>query len=285
MYIGIAGMLPKDITEIDKSVVDRVREAGFTGVSCRFSDPENISMSQLEYIKKTLIEGGVRPVQSITHYESIVSSNNKQRSEGIRVMQFMCSLTRRLGADNLYIRPGSMSPTGDWYAHPLNRHPSTYERLVDSLKQISAAAETEGILLAIEGHVLSPLYNGEVIKTAIQDVGSDTLRFNMDPVNFIGDIPESFDTTSAINKLFDLLGEYTICGHAKDFFIQDKLVVHLEETIIGEGILDQHTFVKRFEEFCPDGHILIEHLPDEDIPKAKSAIDSVAKDLGITWLQ
>ena len=242
-------------------------------------------MSQLEYIKKTLIEGGVRPVQSITHYESIVSSNNKQRSEGIRVMQFMCALTRRLGADNLYIRPGSMSPTGDWYAHPLNRHPSTYERLVDSLKQISAAAETEGILLAIEGHVLSPLYNGEVIKTAIQDVGSDTLRFNMDPVNFIGDIPESFDTTSAINKLFDLLGEYTICGHAKDFFIQDKLVVHLEETIIGEGILDQHTFVKRFEEFCPDGHILIEHLPDEDIPKAKSAIDSVAKDLGITWLQ
>ena len=285
MYIGIAGMLPKDITKIDKSIVDRVREAGFTGVSCRFADPQNTSLSQLEYIKNTLLEGGVRPVQSITHYESIVSSNDKQRSEGIRVMQFMCALTRRLGADNLYIRPGSMSSAGDWYAHPLNRHPSTYERLVDSLKQISAAAETEGILLAIEGHVLSPLYNAEVIKTTIQDVGSDTLRFNMDPVNFIGDIPESFDTTSAINKLFDLLGEYTICGHAKDFFIQDKLVVHLEETIIGEGILDQHAFVKRFEESCPYGYILIEHLPDKDIPTAKSAIDSVAKDLGITWLQ
>jgi hypothetical protein len=49
----------------------------------------------------------------------------------------------------------------------------------------------------------------------------------MDPVNFVGSVPQAFSTTELIDYLFDVLGCYTICGHAKDLFLQDRLVLHV----------------------------------------------------------
>ena len=37
------------------------------------------------------------------------------------------------------------------------------------------------------------------------------------------------------------------------------------------------------EKFCPNGHVLVEHLPDELIPFAKKGIDKIAKENNITW--
>ena len=116
-----------------------------------------------------------------------------------------------------------------------------------SLRAVCAAAEAEGVVLAIEGHVLSLLDTPERIAELIQAVDSDALRFNMDPVNFIGTLHDAYDTTRVVNHLFDVLGPYTVCGHAKDFHVEDRLVLHIEETVIGEGLLDQATYLRRFE--------------------------------------
>ncbi|MCI0440568.1 MAG: hypothetical protein L0177_15755, partial [Chloroflexi bacterium] len=78
-------------------------------------------------------------------------------------------------------------------------------------------------------------------------------------------------------------GPYTICGHAKDFFVQDRLVLHIEETAIGEGILDQATYLRLFESYCPNGYVQIEHLPAEKIPQARAAFYKMGLDAGIKW--
>ena len=285
MYIGIQGMMPRELRQVDDMVVSRIRQAGFSGVTCRFPNPLEVSMSDVDRLKGVLTAGGVQPAQANAQYEDLVNPHEEHRRKGIRVMQVMCRIARRLGADNLYVRPGSLNPNGSWYAHPENRHPSTFERLVGSLKEVAAAAETEGVRLALEGHVLSPLYNAERVKEVIDAVGSEALRFNMDPVNFIDSLPQAHDTTAVVNHLFDVLGPYTICGHAKDFFVQDRLVLHLEETVIGQGLLDQETFLQRFEESCPEGYVLIEHLADEQVPQAKAALDAVAQKAGLSWKQ
>ena len=95
---------------------------------------------------------------------------------------------------------------------------------------------------------------------------------------------EAYDSTGVINHTFDVLGEYTVCGHAKDFFIQNRLVLHVEETAIGEGIFDQATYLKRFEQACPNGYMQIEHLPDERIPGARASFYKTGIENGINWL-
>jgi hypothetical protein len=44
-------------------------------------------------------------------------------------------------------RPDGLNPAGHSYAHPENHSPATIARLVDSLRQAAATAETEGITL------------------------------------------------------------------------------------------------------------------------------------------
>ncbi len=285
MYLGIQALMPREVRDVDERVVARIRELGFTGVACRFFRPLETSMEEVDRLRGVLEAGGVAPAQANALYPDLVHPDDTQRRQGVKAMQQMCKIARRLGADNLYVRPGSLNPAGSWYPHPENRHPRTRQRLVASLKEVAAAAEYEGVRLAIEGHVLSPLFNAQVTREVIEAVGSKALGFNMDPVNFVGSLPEAYDTTSLVNHLFDVLGPYTICGHAKDFFLQDRLVLHVEETIIGRGLMDQATFLKRFEQCCPQGYLLIEHLRDDQVPEAKANLDKVANQVGIAWGQ
>ena len=235
-------------------------------------------------LREVMAAGGVEPCQAVSRSTpTSYRPDPRQRAIGIAEMQHMCRVTRWLGAGNLYLRPGSVNPNGSWYPHPDNARPETFQVLVDSVRQVCAAAEQEGVLLAVEGHGLSILDTPERIRDLIEAVGSETLRFNADPVNFVGSLADAYDTTAMIDWLFDVLGEYTICGHAKDFVVQDQLVLHIEEAVIGEGLLDQAAYLRRFEEACPDGYVQIEHLPEERIPQACASLYNTGVEAGIRW--
>ena len=283
MYLGIQGLMPRDLHAVTEATMARIRAHGFTGTACRYSEPLATTKANVRRLRAVMDSGGVAPCQAMAHHPDLIAADPEERREGIRSLQHMCKVTQWLGAGNLYVRPGSLNARGSWYPHPDNFAAVTFDILVDSLKQVCAAAEEFGVLLAIEGHVLSILDTPARVGELIDAVGSDTLRFNMDPVNFVGGVRDAYDTTSMLDRLFDALGRYTICGHAKDFVLQDRLVIHIEEAVIGEGLLDQATFLRRFEESCPDGYVQIEHLPDDKIPQARASLYQAGLDAGIAW--
>ena len=102
-------------------------------------------------------------------------------------------------------------------------------------------------------------------------------------VRQVGTLEQGYNTTTLVNELFDLLGDYTVCAHAKDIQWLSTLTVRFDEVPIGEGVMDQVTFLRRFEGCRPDGWVLIEHLPDELIPAAKIALDQAAVQAGLRW--
>jgi sugar phosphate isomerase/epimerase len=177
-----------------------------------------------------------------------------------------------LQTSTVYVRPGGLNPRGHWLAHPDNHTSATFARLVDSLKQVCRTAESEGVTLAIEGHVLSALDSPRRIRDLLDAVGSPALKFNTDPVNFIGSVADAHDTRAVLNELFDLLGTDTVAAHAKDVGLGDTLVLHIDEVLLGTGNLDYALFLRRFEQVCPNGYILIEHLPDEKVLQARAAL-------------
>jgi len=285
MYLGVQGLMPRNLNDVTEATMKKIRNHGFTGAACRYFDPLEATESEVKRLRDVMDSEGVDPCQAVAHHPDLIDPDPAQRAEGIRATQHMCKVARWLGAGNLYVRPGSVNPRGSWYAHPDNHKPETFETLVDSLKQVCEAAESEGTMLAVEGHTLSILDTPERIAELIEAVGSDTLRFNMDPVNFVGSVSQAFSTTEVIDHLFDVLGKYMICGHAKDFFIQDRLVLHIEETVIGEGIVDNAQYLRRFEEVCPEGYLQIEHLPENKIPAARAALYQTGIEVGIRWLR
>ena len=276
-------MMPADVRTVDEATARRIRSAGFTGVSVVLPDPLAPTREELIRVREVLAGAGVRVAQANPRYEALVNPDEARRKEGVRVLRQACLCARWLEAGNVYVRPGSLNPRGHWLPYPGNTSPETIDRLIRSLREVVPAAEDEGVILAVEGHVTSPLETPERVRAVIEAVGSPALRFNVDPVNFVGTLADAYSSTDFLNRMFDTLGEYTVCAHVKDLAVEERLVLHIAECVPGDGLLDMETFLRRFDAACPDGYALIEHLPDDKIPRAKQAVDAAAARAGLTW--
>lgn len=283
MRAGVAGLMPRELCEVSAATARRIRETGFTGVSVVMYDPEGTPREGYERVRDVLADAGVTVAHANPIYECLVNPDEATRREGIRVLRHSCRCCRWLGSAITHVRPGSLNPRGHWWPYPGNTSPETLDRLIDSLRQVAPAAEEEGVLLALEGGVPSPLDTPERVRFVLEAVDSPVVRFNMDAVNFCGSLSDAYDTTRFLNRVFDLLGEYAVCGHIKDLRVEDALILHISECAPGEGLLDLGTYLRRFEACCPDGYLLIEHLPDEAIPRAKAVVDRALAGEGLSW--
>ena len=283
MKIGVVGLMPPTAAEVTPATAARLREHGFSAARWDQAEPLALNEGELRHVRSILEDGGVRIAQTATKNRDLVSADDGQWRQGIREMQAACRGAKLLNAATLYVRPGSLNPAGSWTPHPENTRLVTIERLVTALREVSKAAEDEGVVLSLEGAAVSPLPTAEQVRDVIVAVGSPALRFNSDPVNFVGGLDDLWHTSSLVNRLFDLCGPYVVVGHAKDIRCESTVTVRLEECIIGGGFMDQGTYLRRFQEYCPDGYMLIEHLPDEHIPQAKRALDAALAEAGLQW--
>jgi sugar phosphate isomerase/epimerase len=280
---GVVGLMPPAVGAITAATADRLRALGFSGVTVQVPDPLEARRDEYERAGAILRDGGITVAQANPRYEMLVQADDERRALGIRELQAACRCAAWLRAGTVYVRPGSLNPAGPWTPYPGNTSLRTLLRLVDALRQVVPVAEEVDVPLALEGGSTSPLDTPERVRDVIEAVDSPALRFNADPVNFVRSLDELYDTTSLIDRLFDCCGRYTVCGHAKDITFDNALPVRLRECPLGTGLLDHAAYLRRFEQSCPDGFLLIEHLPDEQIPAAKRALDRVVEQVGLAW--
>ncbi len=281
LKIGVAGYLPTDWRKIDGAATRRVREAGFSGAHIFVERPLQAELSAFRRVKAAYDEAGLVVAQVNGWYECLINPDEATRAEGIKGVSQLVRIGRVLDAHFTYVRPGSINPAGHWWPHPENHAPQTFDRLVDSLKQVCRVAEAEGMRLGIEGHVVSTLDTPQRVRDLLDAVGSPALKFNMDPVNFVGTVRDVHDTTRIVNELFDVLGKDMIALHAKDCAIQNAHVVHIVEVVPGAGTMNYDLLMRRWIASCPDGYFLIEHLPDDKVLIALEFIRHRADALGI----
>ena len=281
MKLGVAGLLPSDWRRIDVEICRGVRAAGFRGAQWFFTKPLEADLADVKRVKQAFKDAQLEIAQVNGGYEALVNPVDGIRAEGVRGLSALTRLGAIVSAPSVYVRPGGLNPRGHWWPHPGNHTPETFDHLVDSLRQVCAVAKTEGVILAIEGHVLSPLDSAQRVCDLLTAVASPMLKFNVDPANFIGTVRDVHDTRRVLNELFDRLGADTVAAHAKDVSLGDNLVVHIEEVLLGTGTLDYELFLRRFEQCNPNGYVLIEHLPDEKVLLARAALVRVAERIGL----
>ena len=282
MKIGVAGYLPSDWRKIDVAATRRVVNAGFSGGQVFINKPLETDPADVARVKQAFDEAGLVVAQTNGWYECLINPDDAVRAEGIKGLQALIHIGRQLDTRFVYVRPGSINPNGHWWPHRDNHLPKTFDRLVDSMKKVSAFAQSEGVTLGIEGHVVSTLDTTQRVRDLFDAVGSPALKFNMDPVNFIGTVPDVYDTARILNEIYDVLGKDLIAAHAKDCMILDEHVLHIVEVVPCSGTMNYEVFMRRWEECCPEGYFLIEHLPDEKVDIARAEIGKKAKAFGIT---
>jgi sugar phosphate isomerase/epimerase len=281
MKLGIAGLLDDG----SEAAARRVRQLGFAAASWRLPSLELADdEAALLRVRDALDAEEITLCQLLPpDYPSLVHPDPEVRAAGVAALQRMLEAAQVLEAESVYVRPGSLNPSGPWTPHPENHAPETRDRLVESLRALAAHAEAAGIPLALEGHGISPLDTPAVVREVLDRVGSPLLRFNMDPVNFVRTLDQAYHTAPLLDELFDLLGDAMIAAHAKDVTVGDGLVLHIDECVPGQGHLDQELFLRRFEACCPRGVVLIEHLPVERVPEARRALLEFAARAGAAF--
>ncbi len=284
MLLGAAGRIPGDWRNITKNLLDEVANEGFGALNIIVQDPSSMTSQDIARLKAMFEEAGILIGQTNGAYGGgLVSPDDSERQAAIEFAKRMCELTAQLGSPNTYLRPGSLNPNGPWQPHPGNRSDEVFDRLVDSSLRFCQAAEDQGVMVAVEGGAVSPLYSARRVRDFIDAVGSPALGFNQDPVNFIGCLEEAYDTTSLLVEFFDLLGECTLGAHAKDFTVMNQLMVRFEEAEIGSGMLNHIAFLQGMQRVCPTGHVLIEHLPPNRYADAAIEYRNYAEIAGIEW--
>jgi len=284
MYLGAAGMVTLDCLEYTSKILKKVSEIGFTVHNVLVSNPETISELDISKIKQSFEKSGLKIGQTNGRYGGgLVSEDESERKKAIKFVKRMCNLTAKLGSSNTYLRPGSLNQSGAWLPHLENHSTKTFDRLVDSTKQICLVAQNEGVKISVEGGAVSPLYSAQKVKDFIDAVGSKTLGFNFDPVNFISSLKQAYDTQKFMSEFFELLGNNILGAHMKDFKIIESLLIHFEEIEIGSGLIDHSYYLEMMEKVSPKGDILIEHIPSEKFKSSYEKVNEYSEKLQINW--
>ena len=139
----------------------------------------------------------------------------------------------------------------------------------------------DAALLDLETHLLTIMDSPETNAQVLAAVGSKHMKVVMDYVNHFQTLHQVYDSSPRLHHIFDCMGSISTVGHCKDLMPSDGLVLHLDEAIPGDGELDIAVALKRWQEFYPDGYMLLEHLPNEMYPRASANTHDIAAAAGI----
>jgi sugar phosphate isomerase/epimerase len=222
----------------------------------------------------------VRLYQATGYWQNLVTPDEGRRREAVRTLLAALKLAGEMGARGIDTGPGSMSPDGPWFPHPDNWTATCRRQLVKSLRECAPAAADAGVYLSLEGHQLVTLESAAVTREALEEVGSPWVRSDYDSANWITR-ETVYDTTAALNRDFDTLGEFIVSCHAKDIWIENRLCLHLQDGCPGKGTMDFRTLFRRMEALDPEYPVIVEGAGTEDLLAVSELFHGIARELGI----
>ena len=115
----------------------------------------------------------------------------------------------------------------------------------------------------------------------IEAVDRPMFGAHLDPVNMINCPDLYYHNARFLRECFAKLGPWIVSCHGKDIILRDQLTVHLDEVPPGRGALDYGTFLEELHRLPGEVPLILEHLPQEEYPKARLFMLSVAEQLGL----
>jgi sugar phosphate isomerase/epimerase len=280
--VGLLGLFTTDLTDVTPARAAIAAELGFHGVGAHIAVPAgSIPEGTLAAARAAIADHGLEFLQLWGRYPSLISPDEAVRRAGVAEVRALVGVTARLGVPAVGVRPTSLNPRGDWWPHPDHYRPETEDRFLRSLGEIVTAAREAGIRVVLEGHQTSVLDSARTIRRVIERSDPVVVRVNIDPCNFVTDLRTAFAPAAMLHEMFDLLGPYADTVQLKDYYLEDRLVLHVSETVIGTGLMDCDTVLQRTYQNQPDGWVVIEHLPLNLIPMAMRNLTARIRALGI----
>lgn len=282
MRFGVLGVIWSDWSDVDQELVATAREIGFSGLGAHLTVPAaSIAEEVSANVRAAVDANGLELLQLWGPYPSIITADSEVRRAGVEGARDIARLAARMGVSASGVRPTSHNPRGDWWPHPDNHSEATEDRLVGSISEILETAVPLGVDIVLETHATSTLDSAERIARVIERTDPAHVRVNIDPANFVSDLHTAFDPTPMVERMFDVLGAHCATVHVKDYYLEDRFIVHISETIPGTGMMDIDTVLRRTASLGPESYAIVEHLPLGQVAQAYRHLAGRASALGL----
>ncbi len=297
--VGIfTGYYPYNVDE----VIRRIKASDFNCVQLDVSFKDcDAAKGELTKEKAVEIRNKLRdanlPVICVSGYTNFIHPDKAIREKNIDYLKTMIRFARDLGCTYVASETGTYNEESDWVWDDRNAEESVYQETLAVVKDIVACAEENGVTFLIENYVNNVIGSVEQIERLFSDVGSSHLALLCDPTNYFdsGNIDHVDET---LRKIFDRLSPFMKIAHAKDCKrATDTSEKHadidadeshtfrgagdVELPACGLGVLNYDLYLELLAKDHPNIPLIIEHLDEDDIPRAKAFLDGKLKKVGV----
>ncbi|MBB6733639.1 sugar phosphate isomerase/epimerase family protein [Cohnella zeiphila] len=282
--------------------ISRIRRDGFNCVQLDLSFKDlDVTAANLTKAKANLVRDAFRdanlPIVCISGYTNIVHPDPRKREQNISELKNLLKFARDLGSPYVISETGTFNEESDWVWDPKNGTEEAYETVAAQIEELAKFAYDYGSVFLVENYVNNIIGTVDQVARLFQDVRHPGLGLLMDPTNYFSD-SNIGRVDEELHRIFNTLGSRIKIAHAKDCKpAEDTAEKHaaidaseshtfrgagaVELPAPGLGILNYDLYLARLAELHPNIPIIIEHLDEEDIPRAKTFLDGKLKSVGV----
>jgi sugar phosphate isomerase/epimerase len=303
IQVGIfSGYFPYDLA----TTARKIREHGFNTVQLdlHFKDVDltagQITEAKAKKVRDTFRDNNL-PICAISAYTNIVHPDLDERKRRVDYLKEIIRNARSFGTPYVISESGTFNADSDWVHDDKNKTEEGYQTALAVLDDLRQTAYDHGSTFLIETYVNNVIGTLEETQRVFNDLNKPGIELLMDPTNYF-EIHNIDNMGPVLNDVFDNLAGRVRIAHAKDVKRSgdDKSEKHadlgedlgmeshtfrgvgeIELPAAGLGELDYDLYVRRLAEHSPNVPLIIEHLDESDVPRAKRFIDDVLKRNGV----
>lgn len=292
IQVGIfTGYFPYSLEETAK----RIRSIGFNTVQLDVSfkdmdlSAEQINSEKCKKIRDTFRRYNL-PVSCISGYTNLINPNPEKRTANLSHLKQLIRYANELGSPYVISETGTFDPDSDWVHHPKNKTEEGYEECRKVIQDLVDFSREHGVTFLVETYVNNVIGSIEETLRLFADIKDPHLGLLMDPTNYFEEHNiDQMDKT--LNQIFNALSDKVKISHAKDVKRAataqgvkmaniDASEAHtlrgvgtIELPAPGLGSLNYDLYLQRLSHEYSNIPIIIEHLEEEDVPRAKQFLD------------
>ena len=255
-------------------------ENGYGAAYCpvKASDPKSLIQEYVSAAKEHNIV-----IAEVGIWNNLLAQDPEEAEKNIRISIERLAFADEIGARCAVNISGSCGTRWDG-PHPDNLTEKTFDRIVEISRRILDEVKPARAKYALEPMPWAYPNSRESAQHLIDRVDNPQFGVHVDMANLINCIDRVYHTGELTRDFFENLGSHICSVHAKDsLLVEDRLTMHVDEAIPGEGIFDFDTLLKCCAALG-DVPVLAEHLKtQEQYQKATSHLKLVAQRNGLAW--
>jgi sugar phosphate isomerase/epimerase len=282
----------------------RIRALGFNTVQLDFNikgmdfaTPDAVTRDKARHVQSVFRDHDL-PICCLAVPTNLVHPDRAKRRELLDLLKAFIRRAREFGSPYVVSETGTFNTASDWVSHPRNKTEEGFEDCRNVIAELARVAHDHGAVFVIETYVNNVIGSVEETVRLFAEVDHPGLGLLMDPTNYFE--AHNIDRMDAVLKqIFDTLGNRILIAHAKDVKRsgEDKSEKHadidaaeghtfrgvgeIELPAPGLGVLNYDYYLRRLAAKHPNIPIIIEHLDEGDVPRAKRFLDDKLRTLGI----